>query len=169
MPRRGAFLRGRSRDARARSRWNATCASMLRTPIRAAFPSAVFRATRSSNCCRSRTSARCSTAWRTRDAAFFVAFNFPFDASRCALDYVESRDRFLGGFTFQFFQYRDKDGHLRPHPIVPASRSSTWTVNARSKALPAPSIPTRSIRFPRVSSSPRTSTSFAATCSTPRP
>jgi hypothetical protein len=33
------------------------------------------------------------------------AFNFPFDASRCALGYVESRDRFLGGFTFQFFHY----------------------------------------------------------------
>jgi hypothetical protein len=47
------------------------------------------------------------------------AFNFPFDASRCAIGYVESRDRFLGGFTFQFFQYRDKDGHLRAHPYRP--------------------------------------------------
>ena len=55
-----------------------------------------------------------------------VAFNFPFDVSRCALDYVESRDRFLGGFTFQFFQYRDKNGQLRPIPTAPASRSSTW-------------------------------------------
>jgi len=44
------------------------------------------------------------------------AFNFPFDASRCALGHVDSRDRFLGGFTFQFFQYRDKDGELRPNP-----------------------------------------------------
>jgi hypothetical protein len=47
------------------------------------------------------------------------AFNVPFDASRCALGYVESRDRFLGGFTFQFFQYRDKDGQLRAHPYRP--------------------------------------------------
>jgi hypothetical protein len=48
-----------------------------------------------------------------------VAFNFPFDASRCAIGYVESRDRFLGGFTFQFFQYRDKNGTLRAHPYRP--------------------------------------------------
>ena len=47
------------------------------------------------------------------------AFNFPFDASRCAIGYVESRDRFLGGFTFQFFQYRDKTGQLRAHPYRP--------------------------------------------------
>jgi hypothetical protein len=48
-----------------------------------------------------------------------VAFNFPFDISRCALGYVESRDRFLGGFTFQFFQYRDRDGQLRVNPYRP--------------------------------------------------
>ena len=48
-----------------------------------------------------------------------VAFNFPFDVSRCALGYVESRDRFLGGFTFQFFQYRDKNGQLRVNPYRP--------------------------------------------------
>ena len=47
------------------------------------------------------------------------AFNFPFDASRCALGYVESRDRFLGGFTFQFFQYRDRNGQLRVNPYRP--------------------------------------------------
>ena len=47
------------------------------------------------------------------------AFNFPFDASRCAIGYVESRDRFLGGFTFQLFQYRDGDGQLRVHPYRP--------------------------------------------------
>ena len=46
-------------------------------------------------------------------------FNFPFDVSRCAIGYVESRDRFLGGFTFQFFQYRDKHGHLRVNPYRP--------------------------------------------------
>ena len=46
-------------------------------------------------------------------------FNFPFDASRCAIGYVESRDRFLGGFTFQFFQYRDRAGQLRAHPYRP--------------------------------------------------
>jgi hypothetical protein len=48
-----------------------------------------------------------------------VAFNFPFDASRCALGYVPSRDRFLGGFTFQFFQYRDRNGQLRVNPYRP--------------------------------------------------
>jgi hypothetical protein len=48
-----------------------------------------------------------------------IAFNFPFDVSRCALGYVESRDRFLGGFTFQFFQYRDKNGQLRVNPYRP--------------------------------------------------
>jgi hypothetical protein len=48
-----------------------------------------------------------------------VAFNFPFDASRLSIDYVASRDRFLGGFTFQFFQYRDRDGQLRAHPYRP--------------------------------------------------
>ena len=48
-----------------------------------------------------------------------VAFNFPFDISRLAIDYVPSRDRFLGGFTFQFFQYRDRDGRLRAHPYRP--------------------------------------------------
>ena len=47
------------------------------------------------------------------------AFNFPFDASRCAIGYVESHDRFLGSFTFQFFQYRDKAGQLRAHPYRP--------------------------------------------------
>jgi hypothetical protein len=47
------------------------------------------------------------------------AFNFPFDASRCALGYVESRDRFLGGFTFQFFQYRGRDGRQRVNPYRP--------------------------------------------------
>jgi hypothetical protein len=45
-----------------------------------------------------------------------VAFNFPFDASRLSIDYVASRDR---GFTFQFFQYRDRDGQLRAHPYRP--------------------------------------------------
>lgn len=48
-----------------------------------------------------------------------VAFNFPFDISRVALGFVPSRDRFLGGFTFQFFQYRDKDGQLRVNPYRP--------------------------------------------------
>lgn len=51
--------------------------------------------------------------------ALLAAFNFPFDCSRCAVDYVSSRNRFLGGFTFQFFQYRDKDGNLRAHPYRP--------------------------------------------------
>ncbi len=40
-------------------------------------------------------------------------------SSRCALGYVESRDRFLGGFTFQFFQYRDQNGQLRVNPYRP--------------------------------------------------
>lgn len=54
-----------------------------------------------------------------RGRGLLVAFNFPFDSSRCAIGFVPSRDRFLGGFTFQYFQYRDKDGQLRPHPYRP--------------------------------------------------
>ncbi len=48
-----------------------------------------------------------------------VAFNFPFDISRLAIDYVPSRDRFLGGFTFRFFQYRDERGLQRVNPYRP--------------------------------------------------
>lgn len=48
-----------------------------------------------------------------------VAFNFPFDISRVALSFVSSRDRFLGGFTLQLFQYRDKDGRQRVNPYRP--------------------------------------------------
>lgn len=39
-----------------------------------------------------------------------VAFNFPFDVSRLALGYSPSRGRFLGGFSFQFFQYQNAAG-----------------------------------------------------------
>ena len=49
-----------------------------------------------------------------------VAFNFPFDTSRLALDYSASQGRFLGGFSFVFFQYRDAAGILRPSPYRPA-------------------------------------------------
>ncbi len=48
-----------------------------------------------------------------------VAFNFPFDISRLAVGYVPSRDRFLGGFTFQFFTYRDRRGQPRVNPYRP--------------------------------------------------
>lgn len=51
--------------------------------------------------------------------ALLCAFNLPFDASRCSVGYVESRDRFLGGFTFQFFQYEDARGQLRANPYRP--------------------------------------------------
>jgi hypothetical protein len=49
-----------------------------------------------------------------------VAFNFPFDISRLALGYSASQGRFLGGFSFQFFQYRDSAGTLRLNPYRPA-------------------------------------------------
>jgi hypothetical protein len=49
-----------------------------------------------------------------------VAFNFPFDISRLALGYTPSRGRFLGGFSFQFFQYQDAAGAPRPNPYRPA-------------------------------------------------
>jgi hypothetical protein len=62
-----------------------------------------------------RTSARCSTAWPTRAAGCSLRLTF----RRCALGYVASRDRFLGGFTFQFFQYRDRNGQLRVNPYRP--------------------------------------------------
>ena len=46
----------------------------------------------------------CKVAYKGR--GLLVAFNFPFDISRLALGYTPSRGRFLGGFSFQFFQYR---------------------------------------------------------------
>jgi hypothetical protein len=49
-----------------------------------------------------------------------VAFNFPFDISRLALDYQPSQGRFLGGFSFVLFQYRDPNGMLRPSAYRPA-------------------------------------------------
>ena len=49
-----------------------------------------------------------------------VAFNFPFDISRLALDYQPSQGRFLGGFSFVLFQYRDRNGILRPSAYRPA-------------------------------------------------
>ncbi len=95
------------------------------------------------------------------------AFNFPFDTSRLALDYGASQDRFLGGFRFHFFQYRDAAGKLRPIPTVPGSQSSTWIVNARSKALPPRSIPIRKIRYPKGLRFPsrRMATFSGGTCS----
>ena len=45
-----------------------------------------------------------------------VAFNFPFDASRCACDYGNAQGRFLGGFSLVLWQYRDKRGRRRTHP-----------------------------------------------------
>ncbi len=49
-----------------------------------------------------------------------VAFNFPFDISRLALSYAESQGRFLGGFSFTFFQYEDAAGAMRASPYRPA-------------------------------------------------
>ena len=49
-----------------------------------------------------------------------VAFNFPFDISRLALDYQPSQGRFLGGFSFVLFQYRDRDRYTAPQRL-PAS------------------------------------------------
>ena len=49
-----------------------------------------------------------------------VAFNSPFDISRLALDYQPSQGRFLGGFSFVLFQYRDRNGMLRPSAYRPA-------------------------------------------------
>jgi hypothetical protein len=49
-----------------------------------------------------------------------VAFNFPFDISRLALDYQPSQGRFLGGFSFVLSQYRDPNGMLRPSAYRPA-------------------------------------------------
>jgi hypothetical protein len=94
--------------------WSAMRANTPPTPIRAAFPSnpelmllpiADFR----------------TLLYRLgyKGRGLLVAFNFPFDVSRCALGYVESRDRFLGGFTFQFLQYRDRNGQLRVSPYRP--------------------------------------------------
>jgi hypothetical protein len=64
-----------------------------------------------------------------------VAFNFPFDISRLAIGYVPSRDRFLGGFTFQFFPYRDRSGQLRPHPYRPGIVDQAHEFQKRAQRL----------------------------------
>jgi hypothetical protein len=63
------------------------------------------------------------------------AFNFPFDASRCALGYVESRDRFLGGFTFQFFQYCDRNGQSEYTVAWASVQSALYTHTVRLGAM----------------------------------
>ena len=166
LPRRRPILRGRSHARTSATCWNATRASIRPTPIRAAFPSAASRAIRSSGCCRSRSSARCSTAWRTKGAGCSSRLIFPFDASRCALGYVESRDRFLGGFTFQFFQYRDQDGQLRAHPYRPGIAVKHMDSKRALKGFTG-AHRSRQGRSDsrRPTSSPRRATSFAGTCS----
>jgi hypothetical protein len=39
-----------------------------------------------------------------------IAFNFPFDISRVAYDFGKARGRFLGGFSFKLWRYRDEHG-----------------------------------------------------------
>lgn len=45
-----------------------------------------------------------------------VAFNFPFDISRLAYEYGNARGRFLGGFSFKLWHYRDKSDQRRANP-----------------------------------------------------
>ena len=86
---------------------------------------------------------------------------FPFDASRCAIGYVDSRDRFLGGFTFQFFQYRDREGQLRAHPYRPGIAVKHMDSQTRAQGLYGRrSIRTRWIRSPKVSFKPKKALRF---------
>jgi hypothetical protein len=48
-----------------------------------------------------------------------VAFNFPFDVSRVAIDFAPARGRFAGGFSLGLFSYNDKSGRERLNPHRP--------------------------------------------------
>ena len=63
-----------------------------------------------------------------------------------------------------------RGGRDAPHPVSPASRSSTWIVNARSSGLPAAIDHDKEDRIPEGAARPSRTivTCSAATCSTPR-
>jgi hypothetical protein len=48
-----------------------------------------------------------------------VGFNLPFDVSRVANDFSEARGRFAGGFSFELWTYKDKDGNKLQNPHRP--------------------------------------------------
>jgi hypothetical protein len=83
------------------------------------------------------------------------AFNFPFDSSRCAIGFVPSRDRFLGGFTFQYFQYRDKDGQLRPHPYRPGIAVKHMDSKRAIKGFTGPIDPDKLDQIPEGAEMPK--------------
>jgi hypothetical protein len=48
-----------------------------------------------------------------------VAFNFPFDISRLAIDFTNARGRFAGGFALELWSYFDQNGIEHPNPNRP--------------------------------------------------
>jgi hypothetical protein len=48
-----------------------------------------------------------------------VAFNFPFDISRVAVDFTNARGRFAGGFALELWSYLDLSGCYRPNGYRP--------------------------------------------------
>jgi hypothetical protein len=57
-------------------------------------------------------------AYKTR--YLLIAFNFPFDISRIACGFSESRERFKGGFSFHLWSYFDAQGHEQVDKYRPA-------------------------------------------------
>jgi hypothetical protein len=49
-----------------------------------------------------------------------IAFNFPFDISRIAWGFSESRERFKGGFSFHLWSYFDAQGHEQVNKYRPS-------------------------------------------------
>ena len=76
-----------------------------------------------------------TAAYKAR--SLICSFNQPFDSSRLAFRFSNARDRFTGGFSLALWDYVDNNGQRRKISIGRGSRSSTSTVNARSKVLPA--------------------------------
>jgi hypothetical protein len=87
--------------------------------------------------------------------ALICAFNFPFDASRLALDYTDSRGRFLGGFSFTFFRYTDAAGVARPNPYRPALTIKHMDTKRSFKQFTAPIDRDKEDRIPEGAATPK--------------
>lgn len=86
------------------------------------------------------------SVYKSRD--LLVGFNLPFDLSRIAFDYTDSRGRFAGGFALELWSYLDKTGHWAPNPHRPRiaikhidSKRSLMGLTARKLADDEDKIP----------------------------
>ena len=90
-----------------------------------------------------------------RGRGLLVAFNFPFDASRLALTYTKSQGRFLGGFTFVFFQYLDAVRGVRASPYRPGITVKHMDRNRSFKRFTAAIDRDEEDRIPEGAASPK--------------